>query len=242
MMRLIDVSKHNDIIDWASVKKSGIDGVIIRAGYGKIASQIDPRFVANYNGAKAAGLYVGAYWYSYAATTAEARAEAAACLEVLGGRALDFPVYFDMEEKSQVALSVEKCTEMATAFCEQIEKAGYWAGIYSFDSFYATNWAQELPLRFAAWVARVPGNDNGVNKVAPKCCKAYGIHQYSWKGKINGINGDVDLNECTVNYPAMINKANSVKTYDVKATIKGITAARAQEIRKACEALGMTVE
>ena len=96
-------------------------------------------------------------------------------------------------------------------------------------------------MRFAAWVARVPGDDDGVNKVVPKCCKAYGIHQYSWKGEINGINGDVDLNECTVNYPAMINKANA-KKYSITATIKGITAARAQEIRKACEALGMTVE
>lgn len=208
-MKLIDVSHHNGVIDWQAVKRAGIDGVIIRAGYGKIATQIDRQFIANYNGARAAGLKVGAYWYSYAKNAVEARAEASACLSVLDGRKFDFPVYFDMEEKAQTKLSVSVCTEIATAFCLQIEKAGYWAGIYSFDSFFATNWTQELPTRFAAWVARVPSNDNGVNRVAPKCCKTYGIHQYSWKGKIAGINGDVDLNDCTVNYPAMINKSDN---------------------------------
>ena len=211
-MKLIDVSKHNGIIDWRGVAASGIDGVLIRAGYGKLASQIDPKFIENYNGARAAGLYVGAYWYSYAKTVPEAREEAAACLTVLDGRRFDFPIYFDMEEKIQVKLSVETCTEMATAFCEKIERGGYWAGIYSFDSFFATNWSQELPKRFASWVARVPSVDNGVNKVAPKCCKVYGIHQYSWKGKIAGISGDVDLNDCTVNYLAMINKADNTLT------------------------------
>lgn len=238
-LKLIDVSKHNGAINWDKVKQSGIDGVIIRAGFGKIASQIDPCFVANYNGAKAAGLYVGAYWYSYAKSVPEAREEATACLKVLNGRSFDFPIYFDMEEKAQTKLSVQTCTDIATAFCEMIEKAGYWAGIYSFDSFFATNWTQELPKRFAAWVARVPSLDNGTNKVMPKCCKTYGIHQYSWHGKINGINGDVDLNECTVNYPSLINKSVKIK---VVAKMDCDTATQAAEIKKACEALGMTVE
>lgn len=237
-MKLIDVSKHNGVIAWKKVAAAGIDGAIIRAGYGKSAGQIDPKFIVNYREARAVGLKVGVYWYSYAVTAAEARAEASACLTVLNGRAVDFPVYFDMEEKTHTKMSVTKCDEIATAFCECIERAGYWAGIYSFDSFYASNWSQDMPKRFAAWVARVPSNDNGVNIVAPKCCKTYGIHQYSWKGKINGINGDVDLNDCKIDYPTLINVGKGV---DVTATIKGVTAAKAAEIRKACEALGMTV-
>ena len=134
--RLVDTSKHNGVIDWAKVKTDGIDGAIIRAGFGKLASQIDKQFKANYNGAREAGLKVGVYWYSYAMSAAEARAEAAACLEVLNGRALDFPVYFDMEEKAHCKLPVDVCDEIARAFCEKIERAGYWAGIYSFDSFF----------------------------------------------------------------------------------------------------------
>ena len=229
-MKVIDVSKHNGVIDWRKVAAAGINGAIIRAGYGKSAGQIDPKFIVNYNNARAAGLKVGVYWYSYAVSAAEARAEASACLTVLNGRAVDFPVYFDMEEKTHTKMNVTKCDEIATAFCEKIERAGYWAGIYSFDSFYASNWSQDMPKRFAAWVARVPSNDNGVNVVEPKCCKIYGIHQYSRKGKINGFNCDVDLNDCIIDYPTLINKNGGV---DVTATIKGVTAAKAAEIRKA---------
>lgn len=239
-MKIIDVSKHNGVIDWKKVKADGVDGVIIRAGYGKYASQIDIKFEQNYAGARAAGLKVGAYWYSYAKNYNEAKQEADVCLQILKGREFDFPIYYDMEEKTHVALSKSLCDAMATAFCEKIEKAGYWAGIYSFDSFFASNWSASMPKRFAAWVARVPSNDNGVNIVKPKSCTIYGIHQYSWKGKINGISGDVDLNNCTIDYPTLINKTK-VKKVDITATIKGITEAKAAEIRKACEALGMTV-
>ena len=77
MSKGIDVSKHNGTIDWAKVKASGkVDFAIIRAGYGKSISQKDAQFERNYAGAKAAGLPVGAYWYSYALTPAEAEAEA----------------------------------------------------------------------------------------------------------------------------------------------------------------------
>lgn len=240
-MRGIDVSKHNGVIDWNKVKSAGIEFVIIRAGFGKVETQIDPKFVANYNGARAAGLKVGAYWYSYAKNVPEAREEARVCLKVLGGRRFDFPIYFDMEEKTHTKMSVTECSDIATAFCTQIEKAGYWAGIYSFDSFFATNWSADMPKRFAAWVARVPSADNGTNKVEPKCCRTYGIHQYSWKGKIAGISGDVDLDDCSINYPALINKTPE-KLVNVTATIKSVTEARAAEIRAACEKLGMTVE
>ena len=77
-----------------------------------------------------------------------------------------------------------------------------------------------------------------MNVVDPKCCKTYGIHQYSWSGSVAGINGDVDLNRCFIDYPKLINKNGGV---DITATIKGVTAAKAAEIRAACEALGMTV-
>ena len=76
-----------------------------------------------------------------------------------------------------------------------------------------------------------------MNVVDPKCCKTYGIHQYSWSGSVAGINGDVDMNHCFIDYPSLINKGKC----DVTATIKGVTTERAAEIRAACEALGMTV-
>lgn len=98
-MKGIDVSVHNGDIDWGKVKTDGIGFAIIRAGYGRLASQKDKRFEQNYSGAKAAGIPVGAYWYSYAMNENEARQEADVFLSVIKGKQFEMPVYFDLEEK-----------------------------------------------------------------------------------------------------------------------------------------------
>lgn len=98
----IDVSVWQGDIDFAKVKANGIDFVIIRAGYGKLTSQKDKYFEQNYSRAKAAGLHVGAYWYSYAQSADDAKKEAQTCISVLKGKQFDYPVYFDIEEKSQL--------------------------------------------------------------------------------------------------------------------------------------------
>lgn len=87
-MRGIDISKHNGAVNWAQVKADGVQFAILRAGYGKEASQKDTQFEANYIGCKAQGIPCGAYWYSYAATPAEARQEAAVCLSFLKAKPL----------------------------------------------------------------------------------------------------------------------------------------------------------
>ena len=102
----IDVSKHQGKIDWQAVRETGsVNFAILRAGFGRYANQKDPQFERNYAGAKAAGIPVGAYWYSYAQTTEEAREEAKACLQVLQGKHFEFPIYFDIEDSTQVHLS-----------------------------------------------------------------------------------------------------------------------------------------
>jgi lysozyme len=80
---------------------SGINFVIIRAGYGN--GNKDKWFDENYRKAKAAGLHIGAYWYSYATSADGAKQEAQSCAKVLSGKQLDYPVYFDIEEKSQLS-------------------------------------------------------------------------------------------------------------------------------------------
>ena len=100
-MKGIDVSVHNGKIDWQKVRAAGIDFAILRAGYGRLASQRDNRFKENYAGAKAAGIPVGAYWYSYAMSEDEARLEADVFLSVIKGKQFEFPVYYDVEEKKQ---------------------------------------------------------------------------------------------------------------------------------------------
>ena len=103
-MKGIDVSKHNGNVNWSHVKADGVEFAIIRAGYGKEISQKDAQFENNYAGCKSNGVPVGAYWYSYATNEAEARQEAAVCLQVLKGKTFEFPIYYDIEEKKQFAL------------------------------------------------------------------------------------------------------------------------------------------
>lgn len=99
----IDVSQYQQGVDFKKVKAAGIDYVIIRAGFGKYANQKDPCFENHYKAAKAAGLKVGAYWYSYAATVEEAKAEAQTCINAIKGKTFEYPIYFDLEERSQFA-------------------------------------------------------------------------------------------------------------------------------------------
>lgn len=196
----IDVSKWQGKIDWQKVKSSGVEFAILRAGYGKEISQKDEQFESNYSGCKAAGMPVGAYWYSYAMSADEAKKEAETCLSIIKGKQFEYPIYFDIEESKQLALGKSKCTEIAKAFCEKMESAGYFVGIYSSKSHLETYLTDEIRARYAVWVAHY----------ATKCTYSgqYGIWQKSSSGKINGINGNVDIDECYVDYPTTIKNKN----------------------------------
>ena len=121
--RLIDLSKWNGKVDFNRVRCAGIDGVIIRTGFGvENPRQVDRRFDEYYSGAKTAGLYVGAYHYSYAKTAAEAVREADFMLKIMNGKSFELPVYGDFEEQGKISKSV--CTAMVNAFCDRLEDAG----------------------------------------------------------------------------------------------------------------------
>ncbi len=236
-MKIIDISQHNGTIDWKAVNAAGISGVIIRAGYGRYISQNDSLFENNYKCASEAGLHVGAYWYSYAKSPSEARLEASVFLEVIKGKKFDMPVYFDIEEPSQVKLGKAICSEITDAFCSAMEKAGYFCGIYSFDSFFTSNLTEDISGKYSRWIARI-----GAKPVNP--CD---MRQYSWTEKIPGNKCSFDMSECCKNFPEIIRKAglNGYKktdTYSIKAEINNIGASKADEIKSACLELGMTVK
>lgn len=197
-LRLADLSKWNGAVDFAKVKASGIDGVIIRTGFGvKSPKQIDRRFEEYYAAAKKAGLYVGAYHYSYANDAIGAVKEAEFMLELLKGKSFELPVYGDFEEQGELSRGV--CTEMVKAFCDRLEIGGAWAGVYSYDTFFKDKLTADIPKRYTAWVARV-------ENVFPKCVpmENIGIWQYSWKGNVGGISGDVDMDYCYRDFPVLI--------------------------------------
>lgn len=187
MKKGIDVSKYQGNIDWNKVKNSGIEFVIIRIGYGRYDNQKDPFFEQNYNGATSVGLPIGVYHYSYAKTESEAKAEAELCLKWLNNRDLQLPIYFDIEDKSQRSISKSTLNAICRAFCDKIEQAGYWAGIYS-NKDWATNVisGNELGKRYTYWIAQYNS----------KCTYSgnYDMWQYTSSGTVSGISGKVDMN------------------------------------------------
>ncbi len=197
----IDVSKHQGNIDWTKVKNSGkVEFAILRAGYGKLISQKDSQFENYYSACIKNNIPVGAYWYSYAMSEAEAIQEANIFLQVIKNKQFAYPVYFDLEEKSQLALGKAKCSAIAKAFLETMEKAGYFVGIYMSKSHLETYLIEEVRNRYAVWVAHY-----GVNKTS--YAGQFGIWQKSDSGSVTGISGNVDLNECYQDYPALIQNA-----------------------------------
>ena len=192
----IDVSKWNGEVDFKKVKKAGYDFVIINAGYGRYLSQKDPYFETNYANAKAAGLGVGAYWYSYAATATDARTEAETFAKVIAGKQFDYPIAFDIEDKSQNYLPNNVINDMCDAFIGYLEKQGYYVCLYTFRAFLNSHISDATLSKYDLWLADwgpTPGYNGPI-----------GMWQYSDSGKVTGIKGAVDLNVAYKDYPTLI--------------------------------------
>ena len=206
----IDVSYAQGKVDWDKVKASGkAEFVLIRAGYGREINQIDSQFERNYRECKRLGIPVGAYWYSYAKSAEEAKLEAKVFLQTIKGKSFEYPVYFDMEEPSQFALGKKICSDMAEAFCSEVEKAGYYTGLYCNTSYLNSHISDSVKNRYTVWVAQ--HNKECTYK------GQYGIWQYNVAGhpeydilsigSIPGVNGQCDMDYCYIDYPAIIKAA-----------------------------------
>ena len=193
----IDVSVHNGNIDFNKVKADGKSFVMIRAGYGRYLKQKDQCFEQNYSRAKAAGLHIGAYWYSYAKSASEAQEEARIFLQVIAGKSFDFPLAFDIEDQSQVGLSTATKSAITEAFCSAIEKAGYYCMLYSYESFLSDQINANTRKKYDVWCANISRTPS----------ITYGMHQYSFTGKVYGVPGNVDLDRTTKDYPTIIKNA-----------------------------------
>ena len=193
----IDVSRWQGQIDWKNVRT---DFAIIQAGFGREISQKDIQFEANYNGCKANNIPCGAYWYSYAQTPQDAEKEADTCLKIINGKKFEYPIYYDVEEQAVLNLGKAKVSAIIRAFLKKVEAAGYFVGLYMAASHLNSYVEDDIKNRYAVWVAHI-----GTNK--PSYSGSYGMWQYSWTGKVNGISGDVDTDYAYVDYPAIIKNA-----------------------------------
>lgn len=209
MVKVIDVSVHNGNIDFKKVKASGIDGVIIRAGYGQ--NNIDKKFKINITRALEAGLAVGVYWFSYAYTVEMAKREAEYCLRAVNGYELKMPIFFDWEYDSMsyasrngVSADKKLITDMNLAFCQVVKNTGRRAGYYgSLDYF--KNYIDTSKLGdYFKWLARYS------NKEQTDC----DIWQYTSKGSVAGIEGNVDINKVIntklISGDSKVNKSTNV--------------------------------
>ncbi len=194
----IDVSRHNGDINWNAVKASGVDYVIIRCGYRGSATGAliqDQNFTKNIQGATAAGLKVGIYVFSQAVNEVEAVKEASLAVACAKGYNLTYPIFIDTESSGGRADRIDKATRTAVvnAFCQTVANSGYKAGIYASKTWFEDRLNMSaIPGGYRIWLAQYAA--------APTYKGKYDMWQYSSKGKISGINGNVDLNLSYMGY------------------------------------------
>lgn len=200
-MRGIDVSTYQRNVDYKKLRAAGVQFVIIRAGFGDVISypnQKDPMFESHYSAAKSAGLHVGAYWYSYATTVAGAKREAQGFLQTIKGKQFDMPVYIDLEERSQFNTGRANCSAMVKAFCDTLETANYWAGLYISRSPLQSYITSDVANKYSLWVAEYASRCN---------CGTVDIWQYTSSARYNGYSGNLDADICYKDYPTAIKAA-----------------------------------
>ena len=190
----VDVSVFQGDIDWNAVASDGVSFAMLRLGgrgYGEGTLYEDTNFVKNFKAASAAGLLIGVYFFSQAVTVEEAVQEAKFVIGILNGTQLDLPVAFDWEHVDDTsartfAIGADQVTSFAKAFCDTITEAGYQAIVYFNREHGYYNYELSLISDYFFWYAEYADR--------PSFVYDYHLWQYTEKGRVNGIAGNVDLN------------------------------------------------
>lgn len=213
----VDVSKYNGYPDWKKAKADGVQFAILRLGSGYGGGYVDKTFEYNYRECKKAGIGVGVYVASYLNISSEINMT----LKTLKGKQLEYPIYFDIEDFSLSGRSYTntQLTNYTVRFCSEVERAGYYVGIYSNKAFLDSRLYWERIKKYDIWIAHWNKNVNYNGK--------YGMHQYTNQGQWKGIpstgEGGVDTNWCFVDYPSLMKKLGLNGYKKPKAEVKGLT-------------------
>lgn len=224
----IDVSYHNHTakntektefypLDWNTIREAGFDFAILRAGY---FGTKDLVFEMNYADAKAAGIELGVYYYSYAKNAEQAKEEAEELIGWLQGKQFEYPIYYDMEAEILTSIDKDTLTECCITFIDTLRKAGYYSALYS-NHRWLKNYLEETTLKEYGelWYARyqrdpagnttdffIPADDDNFTWL-PSYGAQVGMWQYTQYGVIEGIDGvKFDFNYVYKDYPSMIKK------------------------------------
>lgn len=190
--RGIDVSKYQGNIDWGAVAASGINFAIIRVGYRGSSTGVlveDPYFKKNIAGATRAGIKVGVYFFTQAVSEAEAVEEASMAMSLVSGYRMTYPIFIDTESASNGranGLSKSARTAVVKAFCQTVRNGGYKAGVYASKSWFNNQLSASSLSNYYIWVAQYSSSCTYSGKKD--------IWQYSSKGSVSGIKGNVDMN------------------------------------------------
>jgi GH25 family lysozyme M1 (1,4-beta-N-acetylmuramidase) len=209
--RYIDVSRYQGKITldgWRKVKAAGYKGVMLKtvSTNRKLSKRadglyIDPTFETNYKNARAAGLDVGVYYYTYATSEAMADAELALVRQAVYGKELTMPLAVDVEDNKLGKLDKQSLTDLTAYALHEVEQLGFYAQLYTYTSFAKAHlFVGGAALRpYDVWLADYTGK-------TPNVTFNYNAHQHISKGAVPGISGNVDLNVTTLNYPRIIRK------------------------------------
>lgn len=204
--RFVDVSRWQGIIDWAQVAAAGYKGAMLKtvSTNRKLSKRadglyIDPTFETNYRNARAAGLDVGVYYYTYATSEAMADAELALLRQAVYGKEFSLPICVDVEENKLKQLSTLDLSNLTAYALEQVERMGFYAQLYTYTGYKYELDMDRLSSRWDVWLADYTGE-------TPNVTFNYNAHQHTSKGAVPGISGNVDLNVTTLNYPRIIKK------------------------------------
>lgn len=206
--RYVDVSRYQGTIDWAQVAAAGYKGAMLKTvstnrKFSKRADglYIDPTFETNYRNARAAGLDVGVYYYTYATNKDMVNAELSLLRQAVCGKELTLPVAVDVEDNKLVSLDKQDLTDLTAYALHEVEQMGFYAQLYTYTSFAKAHlFVGGAALHpYDVWLADYTGK-------TPKVDFKYNAHQHTSEGRVPGISGNVDLNVTTINYPHIIRK------------------------------------
>ena len=206
--RYLDVSRYQGEINWAEVATAGYKGAMLKtvSTNHKLSKRadglyIDPTFERNYAGARAAGLDVGVYYYTYATNKDMVNAELALLRQAVYGKELTLPVAVDVEDNRLGNLDKQSLTDLTAYALHEVEQLGFYAQLYTYTSFAKAHlFVGGAALHpYDVWLADYTGK-------TPNVTFNYNAHQHTSKGAVLGISGNVDLNVTTLNYPRIIRK------------------------------------
>lgn len=201
----IDVSHWQGNFDFMKAKKEGVQYAVLKAGGGDAGLYQDKKFETFYTAAKAAGLGVGAYFFGQAFSEDDAVKEADKFISILAGKQFEYPVYYDVEAK-MLRQAKDQLTKIIMAFCDRVEKAGYYVGIYSSESVFNSQVDDKVLARFAHWVAKWSKNEPNMKYSGnPGMWQYGGETNYIRSNRIAGVVCDQDY--CYADYPGAIRRA-----------------------------------